>query len=117
MYIVGEWVLSALSFLLIANVVPGIHIASFWTALVVALLWGIIGVTLRPILLILTLPVTILTLGLFSFVINALFLMLLSNIVEGFDVSGFGAAFLAALALSILHWALHLIFHKNALVK
>lgn len=118
MNILAKWVLSALSFLLIANIVPGIHIASFWTALIVALLWGIIGVTLRPILLILTLPVTILTLGLFSFVINGLFLMLLSNIVKGFEVNGFASAFLAALALSVLSWILHFAFHKSAaLVK
>lgn len=113
MLILGKWVLNALSFLLIATIVPGIHIASFWTALVVALLWGIIGVTLKPILIILTLPVNILTLGLFTFVINGFFLMLLAKIVDGFEISGFGAAFLGALALSLLHWFLHLAFRAS----
>lgn len=118
MPILAKWVLSALSFLLIANIVPGIHIASFWTALVVALLWGLLGVTLRPLLVILTLPVTILTLGLFVFVINGFFLLLLAKVVEGFEVNGFSAAFLGALALSVLHWLLHFAFHKStALVK
>lgn len=113
MYILGKWILSALSFLLIAAIVPGMHIASFWTALVVALLWGIISVTLKPILIILTLPVTILTLGLFTFVINGFFLLLLSHIVKGFEVNGFGSALLGALALSVLHWFLHATFRKS----
>lgn len=117
MFILGKWVLNALVFLLIANIIPGIHIASFWTALVVALLWGVIGVTLKPILIILTLPVNILTLGLFTFVINGFFLMLLAKIVDGFEVSGFGAAFFGALALSVLHWFLHLAFRKTELAK
>ncbi len=117
MYMLAKWVLNALAFLLIANIVPGIHIASFWTALIVALLWGIIGVTLKPLLIILTLPVNILTLGLFTFVINGFFLMLLSTIVKGFEVSGFGAAFLGALALSVLHWFLHLAFRTTDVVK
>jgi putative membrane protein len=114
MNILGKWVLNALSFLLIANIVPGIHIASFWTALVVALLWGVISVTLKPVLIILTLPVNILTLGLFTFVINGFFLLLLARIVRGFEVNGLGAAILGALALSILHWFLHMAFRKSA---
>ncbi|MDD5083474.1 MAG: phage holin family protein [Candidatus Moranbacteria bacterium] len=115
MLILGKWVLNALAFLVVANIVPGIHIASFWTALVVALLWGVIGVTLKPLLIILTLPVNILTLGLFTFVINGFFLMLLAKIVEGFEVNGFGAAILGALVLSLLHWFLHAVFRKAAL--
>jgi putative membrane protein len=117
MNILGKWVLNALAFLLIATIIPGIHIASLWTALVVALLWGIIGVTLKPILIILTLPVNILTLGLFTFVINGFFLMLLASIVEGFEVNGFGTAIVGALALSVLHWFLHLAFRKSASVE
>lgn len=108
--------MNALSFLLIANIVPGIHIASLWTALIVALLWGIIGVTLKPILIILTLPVNILTLGLFTFVINGFFLLLLSSVVKGFEVNGFAAALLGALALSVLHWFLHLAFKTTTAV-
>lgn len=115
MNILSAWLVSALSFLMVAFVVPGIHIDSLWTALVIALLWGIIGVTLRPILLILTLPVTLITLGLFTFVINAFFLLLLSSIVKGFFVDGFLVALFGALALSGVHWALHLVFRKTAL--
>ena len=117
MLILGKWLLSALSFLLIANIVPGIHIASLWTALVVALLWGILGVTLRPLLMILTLPINILSLGLFTFVINGFFLLLLSKIVQGFSITGFGPAFLGALGLSLLNLLLHAVFGKRAAVK
>ncbi len=100
-------------FLVVANIVPGIHIQSFWTALVLAVLWGLIGVTLKPVLLILTLPINILSLGLFTFVINAFLLRLLSGVVKGFEVSGFGAAFWGALALSVLHWLLNLLFRER----
>lgn len=117
MHVLARWVLNALMFLLVANLIPGIHIASFWTALIVALLWGVIGVTLKPILIILTLPVNILTLGLFTFVINGFFFLLLARVVDGFEVSGFAAAFLGALALSVLHWFLHLAFRGKELVK
>jgi putative membrane protein len=113
MHLFGKWVLSALVFILVANVVPGIHIQSFWTALLLALLWGLVGITLRPILLVLTLPVTIATLGLFTFVINAFLLWLLSHAVKGFDVDGFGAAFRGALVLSVLNWVLHWTFGRQ----
>jgi putative membrane protein len=112
MYLFIKWILSALSFLLVAYFVPGIAIAGFGTSLVVALFWGILGVTLRPLFLLLTLPINILTLGLFTFVINGFFLLLLSQIVKGFSVSGFPPAFLGALGLSLVHWALHLVFRK-----
>jgi putative membrane protein len=98
--------------LLITHVVPGIVIASFGTALLVALLWGIIGVTVRPILGLLTLPITILTLGLFSFILNALLFWLLSILVPGFVVSGFIPALEATLILSIVSLALHMLFKK-----
>jgi putative membrane protein len=103
-------ILSALAFLAVANLVPGITVASFWTALVLAVLWGIIGVTVKPIVLILTLPINILTLGIFTFILNGFFLWLLGGIVKGFEVHGFWVAVLGALVLSILnmliHWAL-----------
>jgi putative membrane protein len=114
MNILGKWVLSALVFLLVANVVPGVHIQSFWTALVLALLWGLVGITLKPILLILTLPINIVTLGLFTFVINAFFFWGLSTLVKGFDVDGFKAAFLGALVLTLINWALYWVFGRAA---
>ncbi len=98
--------------LLITHFVPGIVIASFGTALLVALLWGIIGVTVRPILGLLTLPITILTLGLFSFILNALLFWLLSIFVPGFVVSGFIPALEATLILSVVSLVLHMLFKK-----
>jgi putative membrane protein len=76
MNLILRWFINALVILLIAEIVPGITISSFWTALIVAIILGIINVTLKPILLLLTLPITILTLGLFTLIINALMLWL-----------------------------------------
>jgi putative membrane protein len=105
-----RWIVSALIFLVAASVVPGIVVASFWTALLVALLWGIIGVTLKPILVLLTLPINILTLGLFTFVINAIFLLLISALLDGFEVAGFGTALLGALVIALLQWVADRLF-------
>ena len=107
MSFVVRLILSALAFLAVANLVPGIAVASFWTALVLAILWGIIGVTVKPIVLILTLPINILTLGIFTFILNGFFLWLLGGIVKGFEVQGFWVAVLGALVLSILNMLIH----------
>lgn len=110
MSILARWLLSALMFLVIANVVPGIHVQSFTTALLLAVVWGIITVVLKPILLILTLPVNILTFGLFTLVINGFLFWFLARLVPGFTVASFGVAILGALALSLLHMIVHLAF-------
>ncbi len=110
MSILARWLLSALMFLVIANVVPGIHVESFMTALLLAVVWGIITMTLKPILLILTLPVNILTFGLFTLVINGFLFWFLARLVPGFAVASFGVAILGALALSLLHMIVHLAF-------
>ncbi|MEN9389909.1 MAG: hypothetical protein RLZZ283_9 [Candidatus Parcubacteria bacterium] len=97
----------AAAVLVAAYVVPGIHVADFYVALIVAIMLGIIGITLKPILVILTLPITILTLGLFSFVINAGILWFVASFVEGFDIDSFLAALLGSFVISIVQWALH----------
>ncbi|OGL61973.1 hypothetical protein A3C09_01435 [Candidatus Uhrbacteria bacterium RIFCSPHIGHO2_02_FULL_47_44] len=94
-----RWLLNALALIIVANVVPGIHVDSFYHALIAALILGLANALVRPILIVLTLPVTILTLGLFILVINALMILLASTIVKGFTVTGFVPAFLAAIAL------------------
>ncbi len=99
-----RWVLNALGLVLVAYLVPGFFIASFYTALIAALVLGLVNALVRPILLLLTLPVTIVTLGLFTFVINALMILLASTIVKGFIVYGFVPALLAAIIL----WAVSL---------
>ncbi len=98
---------TAVTLLLIANFVPGIAISSFYIALVVAVIWGIMGVTVRPILGILTLPFNIITFGLFSFVLNALLFWFLSSFIAGFAVAGFIPALIGSAILSIVGWILH----------
>lgn len=95
--------------LLIAHYIPGISIASFTVAIVVALLWGLIGLTIKPILGILTLPINILTLGLFSFVLNAFLFWLLSTFVPGFTVDGFIPALEGSVILSLISGIVHLV--------
>ena len=80
----------------------GIFVDGFYIALIVALILGVINVTLKPLMMILMLPINILTLGLFTFVINALLFWFVSSFVEGFHVDGFGPAFVGALILSVV---------------
>ena len=101
---------TAATLLLLTRAGIGIEVASLYTALVVAILWGVINLTLKPILNILALPITIITLGLFSFVINALLFWLLASFVEGFSVAGFIPALLGSVVLSAVSWALHAAF-------
>ncbi len=98
-YILFRWIINALALLLVANVVPGFGVDSFYAALIAALVLGLVNALVRPLFFILTLPITILTLGLFTFVINAFMILLVSTIVKGFVVEGFTPALLAALLL------------------
>src|SRR3989338_6826387 len=93
---------------LTANLVPGISYTGGWvTILLIALVWSVIVVVIRPVLRVLTLPITIITFGLFSLVLNAFLFYAMSWIVPGFSVDGFFPAFLGALVLSILTWLVH----------
>lgn len=102
---------SALAFLSLSYVIPGISVKGFGTALILALLWGIVGITIKPILLLLTLPFNLLTLGLFTFIINGFLLWMLGGLIKGFEVHGFWVAVLGALFLSVVgsltQWALN----------
>ena len=104
MYLILRWLLNALTVMLVAYVVPGVRVTSFWAALLAALVIGIVNALIRPLILLLTLPVNILTLGLFTFVINALMFWLASTIVKGFYVDGFGPAFWGALMFWAVSW-------------
>jgi putative membrane protein len=104
MSILLRWLLSALAIFLVPYIVPGVSIQDFWTALVAALVIGLINILIKPVLLILTLPVNVMTLGLFTLVINAILFWFASTIVKGFNVSGFTAAFLGALAYWLIAW-------------
>ena len=92
------WLINALALLIITWLVPSIHIRSFGTALIVAVVLGLINAVLRPLLILLTLPVTIITLGLFILVVNALCFWLAASLLKGFEVSGFWSAFFGWLA-------------------
>jgi putative membrane protein len=97
---------NALAIYLAAAVVPGVEITGVLAALVAGLVFGLVNAFVRPVLLVLTLPLTLLTLGLFLFVLNAFCFWLTSVLVKGFDVHGFWAALFGALLVSVVSWAL-----------
>lgn len=110
MKLVAKVVVVALALILAQNVVPGILVSGFVTALIVSVVLGIINLTVRPILLLLTLPITLLTFGLFSLVLNALLFWGTSYLVTGFSVSGFISAFLGSLIVSVANYITDRIF-------
>lgn len=112
MHILLSILINTLAVLVTGYILSGIHIASFWTALVVAIVLGIVNAVLRPIIFILTLPINILTLGLFSFVIMGLLVYLVSAIVPGFTVDNFGWAILFALIVALINWFLNSLVPK-----
>ncbi len=97
-----RWVLFALAILLTGWLIPGISVENFQSALLVAFIMGLINIFIKPLLLIITLPVNILTLGLFTFVLNALLFMLAGFFAPGVSISGFLPAFLGSLMLAFL---------------
>lgn len=96
-----KWLLSAAALLVVAYLYGGVQISSFGVALVAALVIGLFNLLLRPLLVLLTLPVTVITLGLFLFVINALLFWAAAGVLDGFYVRGFGAALLGSLIYSV----------------
>ena len=99
-----RWILLAAALLLVANWYPGVRVQDFTAAMLAALVLGLLNAVLRPLLILLTLPVTVLTLGLFIFVINAVVFQVAASLLQGFDVAGFGAALIGSLIYSA--WAL-----------
>lgn len=96
---------------LTVNIVPGIVVSGGWlTILLVALVWSVITMVIRPVLSILTLPITLITFGLFSFILNALLFWGMELVVPGFSVDGFVAALLGAIVLSVISWLINKIF-------
>lgn len=106
--------LSALAVVLLANILPGVHVATYGIAILVALVISLLNMLVKPLLVILTLPVTILTLGLFLLVINALIILLASSLVSGFNVDGFWWALLFSLLLSVLQSILFTVLKDEA---
>lgn len=102
MKLILTWLLAACALLLVAYLYPGVQVQSFTSALIAAAVIGLFNAVLRPVLVILTLPVTVITLGLFLFVINALLFWAAASVLDGFQVSGFVAALLGSLIYSVL---------------
>ena len=102
-----NWLLKALILLVTAYLLPGFIIESYLTAFVVAAVLGFLNVFLKPVLTFLTLPINFLTLGLFTFIINALLLLLTSALVKGFQIDSFLTAILASVIISVLSLILH----------
>lgn len=100
--LLARWILNAAALLLVAYLYTGVQVQDFLAALVAALVLGLVNAVVRPLLVILTLPVTLLTLGLFLFVINALLFWLAAELVPGFTVSGFGAALIGSILYSLV---------------
>lgn len=98
-----HWILSALALLIVAYFVPGFFVAGIVAALIAAAVVGLLNATIGALLKIITFPITILTLGIFWFVINALILELASAVVPGFQIRSFGAAFIGAIVLAVVN--------------
>ena len=118
MKILVRWLLLAAALLLVANLNLGVTLQGLRSALVAALVLGLFNALLRPVLVLLTLPVTLVTLGLFLFVINALMFYFAAQVLEGFGVTGFGAALLGSLIYSacgiVIDAALERLFERRA---
>jgi putative membrane protein len=95
---------NAAALLLMPNFIAGITVTGFYAALIAALIWGLISVTVRPILGLLTLPINLITFGLFSFILNALLFWFVASFVQGFGVAGFVAALLGSVVLTLVSW-------------
>ena len=108
------WLLNALALLGVAYVVPDIHVSSIWIAAIAAVVIGLANMLIKPILVILTLPVTIITLGLFILVINGVLFWAVGHFLEGFEVKTLLAGIIGAIAYSVISWILSAIFiQKN----
>ncbi len=115
--IITRWLIITVAILLASRFVPGIHVDKLSTALIAAGVLGLINVFIRPIFILLTLPLTILTLGLFYFCINALMLKLVAYFVSGFEVTSFFAAFLGSLIISLVSWLANSFITTHKIVR
>ena len=115
--IILRWLVLTLAIMVAAYLIRGIAIKGFSSALLAAAMLGILNAFFRPILIILTLPINILTLGLFTFVINAVLLMMASGVIRGFEVQGFWPALLGSLVISIISWLLSSFINEKGRVE
>ncbi len=107
-----KWLVNTIGIIFAGYLIKGIYVESVTTAFVAAGVLGIINVLIRPIIIILTLPINILTLGLFTFVINGVIFYFIGNLVKGMAVADFWSAFIGALMISVINGAVHLLFKQ-----
>ncbi|MBP9019954.1 MAG: phage holin family protein [Syntrophobacterales bacterium] len=115
--LIVRWLILTIAIIAASYLIDGIRVGGFFSAFFAAALLGILNAVLRPVLLILTLPVNILTLGLFTFVINALLLKMVSGVVPGFEVVGFWPAILGSLVISLVSWLLNALVGSTGRVE
>ncbi|MTI87113.1 MAG: phage holin family protein [Balneolaceae bacterium] len=107
---IWAWILNSISVYATAKLLNGVEIKNFWSAVFVAALLALVNIFVKPILLFLSLPLTIITFGLFVWVINALLIMLVDGLVDGFKVRNFGWALIFGMVMSVISWVLFSIF-------
>lgn len=117
LFIITRWVVITVAILLASYLVPGIKVDAVTTAVIAACVLGLINVFIKPILVVLTLPLSILTLGLFYLILNALLLKLAAYFVSGFEVTGFFAAFFGSLVISIVTWLANSFISNHKIVR
>ena len=113
MRILLVWLINTAALIAVAYLMPSITVTGFWSALVAALILGLVNAVIRPVLILLTLPATVLTLGLFILVINGLLFWFVGSFMEGFRVEGFWAGFFGAILFSIVSWLLSALVLKG----
>ncbi len=107
MHLFFRLAINAFALLVVEYLVPGFHLANIWTAIVAAIAIGIVNTFIKPVLQLIALPVSILTFGIFSFLINVLLLWWTSKFVPGFSIESFTTAIIASIVLSLVSWFLH----------
>ena len=108
-----DWLINTAALFAVPYILRSVYVQDIGTALIAALLLGLVNTLIRPILVLLTLPVTVITLGLFIFIINGLMFWLVANLVGGFAVAGFWAAVGGALIYSVISWGLSALFLRK----
>jgi putative membrane protein len=111
-----RWLFLTGAILVAAHLIEGIEVKGFWSAFLAAAILGVLNALFRPVLIILTLPINILTLGLFTFVINAVLILMVSGVVGGFEVHGFWSALLGSLIISLVSWLLNSFINEQGRV-
>lgn len=112
--LIFKWLVSTVAIMFTSYLLPGVTLTGFWAGLWTALFLGLINAVIKPLLILLTLPINILTLGLFTFVINALLILLASSVIDGFFVEGFWVAMFFSIILSIFNYLLNGLFSKES---